>query len=83
MTLGRLPLNQSFRLQEMAANKRRDRSFRQLTFLPPISHRRLLLGHLVLGFLRRHPEGHKPLLMHRLGGWEIKGRWKTEPNTEG
>ena len=68
MTPGRLPLNQSPGLQEMAANKRRDRGFQQLTLLPPISHRRLPLRHLALGFLRGHPEGHEPLLTHMLGG---------------
>jgi hypothetical protein len=68
MTFSRLPLDQSSGSQKMAANKRRDRSFRQLTLLPPISHSRLLLGHLALGFLRHHPEGHKPLLTHMLRG---------------
>src|SRR6185437_3088189 len=68
MTLGRLPLNQSSGLQKMAANKRRDRGFQQLTFLPPITHRHLLLGHSARRFLRRHPESHEPFLAHMLGG---------------
>jgi hypothetical protein len=68
MTFGRLPLDRSSGLQKIAANKRQDRSFEQLTLLPPISHSRLLLGHLALGLLRRHLEGHEPLLTHMLGG---------------
>ena len=40
----------------------------QSELLPPISHRHLLLGHLALGFLRRHLESHRPLLTHMLEG---------------
>ena len=74
MTFDRLPLNQSFRLQKMTADKRRDRGFRKLTLFPPVSHRRLLPESLALGSLRRHPESHEPLLTHMFGGTEIKER---------
>ena len=70
MTFGRLPLNQGFRLQKMTADKRRDHGFRKLTLFPPISHRRLLPGSLALGSLRRHPEGHEPLLTRICSGAE-------------
>jgi len=72
-TFRRTPLNDGSTLKNPIIHQRTDPAFRKLAFLP--SSRQSLNFLSALGFPRRHPECHKMLHSHVLGGYR-RGKQK-------